>query len=219
MNNHCIFSLLVPTIIPGRAPAPAPVPVPAPVPRIAHCSAGNLACSASHNAISSVKLYGEQTTEIDDTTKQCSVSDNYNDRRHLAVTLFDDTTYTLQIELYCAQQWGSENSDELDSSLSDTTCNHKNYLDVWIDYNNDGVFDEYNERITTSDQHDDEDYHKTRYDISINVPQINGRSSVDGSHQMRIILRQDEQDRTPCYNSGFGEARDYIVHIRSKPEY
>lgn len=208
------FSLLVPSILPGRIPAP----IPAPVPRIAHCSAGNLACSAGHNAISSVKLYGEQNTEIDDSTKQCSASDNYVDRRSLIATLNDDSTYTLQIELYCAQQWGFENPDESDSFSSDTTCNHKNYLDVWIDFNNDGVFDEYNERVTTSNEYDDDNY-KTRYDISINVPEINGRSTVDGSHQMRVILRQDEQNRKPCYNSGSGEARDYTVQIRSKPDY
>lgn len=165
-----------------------------------------------------MRLYGEQNTAIDDTTKQCSATDNYNDRRNLVATLFDSTTYTLQIELYCAQQWGFDNSDEPDSTLSGTTCNHKNYLDVWVDFDNNGVFDEYNERITTSDGYDDDNY-KTRYDISINVPQIDGRNSVDGTHQMRIILRQDEQNRQPCYNSGSGEARDYTLQIRSKRDY
>lgn len=165
-----------------------------------------------------MKLYGEQNTEIDDTTKQCGATNNYNDRRELAVTLFDNTAYTLQIELFCAQQWGSGNSYDSDSSFSDATCNHKNYLDVWIDYNNDGVFDEYNERISTTDRYDDNNY-KTRYDLSINIPQIDGRTNVDGQHQMRVILTQDEQNRKPCYISGYGEARDYTVQIRSKPNY
>ena len=164
-----------------------------------------------------MKLYGEQNSEINDQTKQCAASDNYNDRRNLVVTLFDDTTYTLQIELYCAQQWGFDNSDQPDSFLSETTCDHKNYLDVWIDYDNNGVFDEYTERITTSNGYDDG--YQTRFDLSINVPQIDRRNSVDGSRQMRIILRQDDQNRKPCYNTGYGEARDYTIQIRSKPDY
>lgn len=165
-----------------------------------------------------MKLYGEQNTGLDDTTKQCSATNNYNDRRDLAVTLFDNTAYTLQIELFCAQQWGSGNSYDSGSSFFDATCNHKSYVDVWIDFNNDGVFDEYNERLSTTDRYDDDEY-KTRYDISINIPQIDGRTNVDGQHQMRVILTQDGQNRKPCYNSGYGEARDYTVHIRSKRDY
>lgn len=36
---------------------------------------------------------------------------------------------------------------------------------------------------------------------------------------MRIVLTQDEQNRKPCYNGGYGEARDYTIQIVPTPPY
>jgi len=186
--------------------------------RIAHCSAGNLACSPGHGAIFSVKFLGEQNTQIDDTTKLCSSTNNYNDRGDLVIALFDNMVYTLHIELFCTQQWGYENSYKQDSSLFDTVCIHEHYLDVWIDFNNDGIFDESNERISPNDRYKD-DNHRTQYDLRINIPKIDDRNYLDGHLRMRIVLTQHEHNRRPCYNSGYGEARDYTVQLIPKPTY
>jgi hypothetical protein len=165
-----------------------------------------------------VSLSGERSTEIRDGIKKCNSVDNYNDRSDQVATLYDNSAYTLRIELYCVQQWGNENSYNEDSSYFETMCRNPHYLDVWIDFNNDGVFDESSERIVSSDWYGD-DRRTNQYDLSITIPNINGRNHLDGQHRMRIVLTQDGRYRKPCQNTGYGEARDYTVQIVRKPGY
>jgi hypothetical protein len=120
--------------------------------------------------------------------------------------------------LYCVQPYGYENSYNQDASLFETRCNHAYYLDVWIDFNNDGTFDETQERMASTDWYKDS-RRGTQYDLSITIPRIDGRNYLDGQHRMRIILTQDERYRKPCYNTGRGEARDYTVQIVPKYNY
>lgn len=162
-----------------------------------------------------MKLYGEQGTLIDDQAQQCSPTNNYRDQQDLAVTLFDDTSYTLRIELFCVQRWGYDNSFSRDSSLFDTICTRGQFLDVWIDFDNDGMFNEVNERLTSVDSYRDTN-RRAQHDVRIDIPRISSRSFVGGQHRMRIVLSQDERNRRPCYSSGYGEARDYLVQIVSK---
>jgi hypothetical protein len=165
-----------------------------------------------------VNLFGEQGTQIRDEVKQCNAVNNYNDRSNLVATLFDNTAYTLRIELYCVQQWGYDNPYNQDSSLIETSCNHAQYLGVWIDLNNDGTFDENNERILPSNWYED-GQRTNQYDLSITIPKIDRRNYASEQHRMRIVLTQDERNRKPCYGTGYGEARDYTIQIISKPAY
>ncbi|CAF1097358.1 unnamed protein product [Rotaria sordida] len=185
---------------------------------VTHCSPGNLVCSVGNSAISSVSLSGEQNTQIRDETKQCSSTNNYNDRSDLTVTLFDNTPYTLHVELSCVQQSGYGNTYSQDPYEFETNCRNARYLGVWIDFNNDGTFDDNTERIVPNSWHRD-DPHTTRNDISFTVPQIDGRYNVGGQHRMRVVLVQDERYRQPCQNTGYGEVRDYTVQIIQKPGY
>jgi hypothetical protein len=183
-----------------------------------HCSPGNFACSDGNAAIFLVNLFGEQGTQIRDEMKKCSSVNNYNDRSDLAVTLFDNKVYTLHIELYCVQQLRYENSYNQDPSLFETSCQHARYLDVWIDFNNDGIFDEGQERMRPNDRYRD-GRESNQYDLSIVIPKIDGINSLDGQHRMRIILTQDERNRRSCHNTGYGEARDYTIQIIPKSFY
>ncbi|CAF1056861.1 unnamed protein product [Rotaria sordida] len=185
---------------------------------VTHCSPGNLVCSVGNSAISSVSLSGEQNTQIRDETKQCSSTNNYNDRSDLTVTLFDNTAYTLHVELSCVQQSGYGNTYSQDPYEFETNCRNARYLGVWIDFNNDGTFDDNTERIVPNNWHRD-DPRTTRNDISFTVPQIDGRYNVGGQHRMRVVLVQDERYRQPCQNTGYGEVRDYTVQIIQKPGY
>jgi hypothetical protein len=165
-----------------------------------------------------VELFGEQGSQIRDETKICNSVNNYNDRSDLVVTLFENMVYILRIELYCVQQRSYKNSYNQDSSLFESTCNSDQYIDMWIDLNDDGIFDENKERILSSDWHRDPQ-RKTAYDLDIVMPKIDGRYYLNGQHRMRIILTQDVRNRKSCYNTGYGEARDYTVQIISKPTY
>jgi hypothetical protein len=164
-----------------------------------------------------VTLDGEQDTEIRDERKICSSANNYNDQNNVIVTLFDNTAYILHIEVHCVQPLAYENSYNQYSSWSETSCNHAQYLGVWVDFNNDGIFDENRERIPNNSYEDDQ--RTATYDLTIVIPTIDGRNYLNEQHRIRIVLTEDEGNRKPCYNSGYGEARDYIVQILSKPGY
>ncbi len=178
-----------------------------------YCSPGNFVCSSGTSGILLVQLFGEQNTQIDDPIKQCNSINNYHDRTNLIVTLLDNTIYTLRIELYCTQT-----SDYQHEDLAERNCNHAHYLDMWIDFNNDGIFDETRERMISTDSYED-GYRKNNYDFTINIPNIDGRNYINGQHRMRIVLSQDETNRKPCYNTGYGEVRDYTIQIGPKYIY
>jgi hypothetical protein len=169
-------------------------------------------------AIFSVKLSGEENTIIHDEMTRCSSMNNYEDRSHLVAKLFDNTIYMLRIQLYCVKSWDSGTSYGQDPSLIETNCNVAYYTDVWIDLNDDGNFDDNNERFLHNDQRTDISI-DSYYDLSIAIPQIDGKQYFDGPHRMRIIMTRDQHNRKPCHNAGYGEARDYTVHIIRKPYY
>ncbi|CAF4030022.1 unnamed protein product [Rotaria sordida] len=183
--------------------------------RLTHCSPGNLVCSVGHSAIFSVSISGEQNTQIRDETRKCSSTNNYNDQSNLAVTLFDNTFYTLRIALSCVQQSDYDNTYNQDPYAFETYCRDTRYLGMWIDFNNDGTFDDNTERIIPNHWYTD-DPHMTQSDISFTIPQIDGRYYVGGQHRARIVLVQDTRNRKPCQNNGYGEVRDYTVNIIQK---
>ncbi|CAF4027033.1 unnamed protein product [Rotaria sp. Silwood2] len=186
--------------------------------RVTHCSPGNLVCSVGNSAIFLVSLLGEQNTQIRDDKKTCSSTNNYNDRSNLAVTLFDNTAYTLHIELSCVQQSGYGNTYSQDPYVFETNCRGARYVGVWIDFNNDGTFDQNTEQMVPNSWYKD-DPRMTQNDISFTIPQIDGRYYLDGQHRMRIVLTQDTRNRKPCQNTGYGEVRDYTVQIIQTPAY
>ena len=165
-----------------------------------------------------MKLSGEQRTQINDEMKKCSSTNNYNDRSNTVVTLFDNMVYTLRIQLYCVQQYGYENLYNRDPSSIETSCNNIYYVDVWIDFNSDGIFDQSKEQILSRNRYED-NRRATEYELSIAIPKIDGRNYLNGQHRMRIVLTSDKQNRKPCQNTGYGEARDYTVQIIPKPMY
>lgn len=186
--------------------------------RATYCPSGNLACSEGNSAITSVSLFGAQGTQIRDVMKQCNSVNNYHDRTNLVATLFDNTAYTLRIEVNCVLPVGYDNSYGQDASLYGSNCNHAQYLGVWIDLNNDGVFDETNERIVPSNRYED-GQRTNQYDLNIAIPKVDGRTYLSEQHRMRIVLSQDDRSRKPCYSTGYGEARDYTVQILSNSGY
>jgi hypothetical protein len=133
------------------------------------------------------------------------------------VTLFENTAYTLRIELYCVQPGSEDNSYNQYPSLAETQCNYDQYLGVWIDFNNDGIFDDIREVLPNNRYENDQ--RTSEYDLRVVVPSIDGRNYLNEQHRMRIVLTQDNRDRKPCYNTGYGEARDYTVQIVPKPLY
>jgi len=169
-------------------------------------------------AIFSLELSGEQNTMIHDGMTRCNSMNNYEDRSDLVVKLFASTIYTLRIQLYCVESSGYGNSYGQDPYLVETNCNVAHYIDVWIDLNNDGSFDGSGERFLQNEQRYGGSIN-SNYDLNIAIPEIDGGYYLDGPHRMRIVLTRDENNRKPCYNAGYGEARDYTIDIIRKPYY
>lgn len=182
--------------------------------RPGHCLPGNLACSNDHGAISLVKLTGERGSQIEDRERVCSSTNNYDDQRDLTVTLFDDTSYSLRIDLACAKQ-ESDYGSAYDEPSSDSSCKQASYVDVWVDFNDDNVFDDARERLTSIDR-SSSDSRQAQRTLTMYIPAIDGRYYLAGQHRMRIVLNHKEPSRGPCQNGGFGEARDYTIQVVPK---
>ena len=183
-----------------------------------YCPAGSLVCSDDSSAIALVELFGARSTQLRDDLKRCNSMNNYNDRTNLVVSLYDDTVYALHLALYCVQQMGNDNSYDQGEKLRGIDCSYVQYFGVWIDLNNDGVFDENTERILPTNWYED-GQRTTQYDLNIAIPKIDGRVYFSEQHRMRIVMTQDERNRKPCYSTGYGEVRDYTVQIIPKPMY
>ncbi|CAF4454023.1 unnamed protein product, partial [Rotaria sp. Silwood2] len=91
-------------------------------------------CPLSIAKIILVIMAGEKGTEIRDDKPMTSLSPNYINQHHMAVTLFEHTVYLLRIQLDCSSQ--------LKTELTPTGCNLGQDVNVWVDLNDDGRFDE-----------------------------------------------------------------------------
>lgn len=185
---------------------------------VTHCLPGNLICSAGSASIFSLELFGEEHTSIKDEMTRCSPRNNYEDQNHLTVTFFANKAYTLRIRLHCVGQWHHAHSYGQDSASIESNCNAEHYLDVWLDMNNDGIFDDAKERLLQGDN-SNRVRTKQDYSLSLTIPVIDREIYAGEPHRMRVILTSDENNHKPCYNNGYGEARDYMVHISQNPYY
>ncbi|CAF4159763.1 unnamed protein product, partial [Rotaria magnacalcarata] len=114
--------------------------------------------------------------------------------------------------------WNDENSYRQDLFSVETNCNIAHYLDVWIDLNNDATFDQSKELLFNDNQRN-VGYINGDYDLNIAIPQTNGENRIVEPHIMRILLTREPNNRKPCYSDGYGEARDYTVHILRHPHH
>ena len=119
--------------------------------------------------------------------------------------------YRLVIEFSCVERWEHSDVYQEESSLFVGKCNVARYVGVWIDFNDDGLFDESGELVHATHGHV-----QNQIDVSINIPEIDGRQYLPGEHRMRLVVTEDETNRRPCNNFAYGEARDYTVRIRRK---
>lgn len=85
------------------------------------------------------------------------------------------------------------------------TSNYDNGFAVWIDYNQNGIFDAsekvYNSAALTSGAHTET--------ANIVIPP----GAVTGLTRMRVILSETNIPTAPCTNPSYGEVEDYLVNI------
>lgn len=152
--------------------------------------------------INDVKLSGENGTAINDLNTGCSMND-YDDKTATVapVDLFVNTTYTLNI---ASVAWYSQG------------------VTVWIDFNDDNVFDNATENVGTNL------YVDAAGAVSLTIPM----GVTIGLHRMRIMLAYNNDPSfnrisiadacNPPTNTDTGDSRgethDYMVNIQPKPD-
>ena len=155
-------------------------------------------------------MTGERGTQIrDDMPTNALINDSQN-QHHMAVTLYESTVYLLRIRLDCSWQ--------LNSDLFDNGCNLAQDVNVWIDLNDDGEFDESEIRAphrwpVTSYMADG------IYDLQISIPEIDDKYIKTGRHRMRLVVMPSENYRRICGHADYNETREYTINIVPRMKY
>jgi len=157
-----------------------------------------------------VLMAGERGTQIrDDLPTSTSLSD-YQNRHHMAVTLHEHTVYLLRIQLDCSWQ--------LNTELFENGCNLAQDVNVWIDLNDDGRFDQseigapYHWPVTSY-------LAKGIYDLQIYIPVLDGTYKRTGVHTMRLVILPNDNYLRTCGRTDYNETRDYSVNIVPRARY
>jgi hypothetical protein len=167
-------------------------------------------CSYNSGKIVLVIMAGERGTQIRDDIPTTTSMIDYHNRHHLAVTVFEHTVYLLRIQLDCSWQ--------LDKDLFENGCNLAQDVNVWVDLNNDGIFDTsevgapYRWPVTSY-------MAEGIYDIQIYVPMINTNYMRNGQHRMRLVVTSSENYRRTCGRTDYNETREYTVNIIPRMKY
>lgn len=156
-------------------------------------------CSIRPAKITFVLIIGQENTEIRDET-----SKNEN-RPSNSVTLYENSVNALRVRLDC----GRENDDE-------NNCSRIYHIHGFIDLNNDGKFDELENRIHHRSLFHNEKLQGT-YDLELSIPAIDGINTKAGSNTVRLTLMLNEEWRKKCAKTDYTETREYKVNIIPKP--
>jgi len=155
-------------------------------------------------------MTGEQNTEIHDETPMNDALSVYYNRQHVTITLYEDTTNVLHILVDCARQ------SRVDSVESD--CSLAHHVDVWIDLNDDGQFDNTENRVRHRSLNNNQLF-RSVYDFQISIPEIVGTHTKPGPHRMRIKLTPSKDYLLKCDNADYSETREYTVNIIPRIAY
>ncbi len=165
----------------------------------------NFVCSHHIGKIVLVIMAGEHRTQIrDDTSTRAIISGENQNKEHLSIILYEDTVYILRIQLDCNQQWSRDPSER--------NCNLAYDVNVWIDLNDDGTFDD-SENATPFRWPMTSYTPKGVYDLQIYIPILDARKTTSGPHRMRLAVMLTEQYRRQCGNNDYRETREYTVTI------
>lgn len=140
-------------------------------------------CTGSNSILDDFSMNGDGgSNEINNQNSNCS-STSYDNFTNLIATVTPSSTYSFTA---CR-------------NLSNTR-----YIEVWVDWNQDGDFADGDEQMINSTQS-----LSPCYTGSITVP----ASASSGNTTMRIIIANGSAPSDPCGAYGFGEAEDYTLAV------
>ena len=154
-------------------------------------------------------MTGELGTHIRDDTPLNIIMDNNQNRHHLSVTLYEDTVYRIRIQVDCDPT--SSRGDY------DRQCNLAYDVNVYIDLNGDGNFDEREARVLRRWPLQSS-VGLGIYDLNIPIPALSEILGT-GVHRMRIVVVPSEEYNNKCGRSSYREVREYSVNIIPRSTY
>lgn len=165
-------------------------------------------CSQTNSKVVLVIMTGELGTHIRDDTALKTIVRETQNRHHLGVTLYENTIYRIRIQLDCDQSSSR--------STYHQRCNLAQDVNVLIDFNNDGVFDDSESRVP-----DRWPLHTSAglgiYDLDIAIPVIGDHGLRGGNHRMRIVVKSSYEYIDKCGSSSeYQESREYSVNVISR---
>lgn len=164
-------------------------------------------CSQVNSKVVLVLMTGELGTHIRDDTALETVIPKTQNTHHMGVTLYDNAVYRIRIQLDCDQSSSRATYHE--------RCNLAQDVNVYIDFNNDGNFDESESRVPNRWP-----LHTSTgvgiYDLDIAVPTIGENYWRGGTHRMRIVVKSSSEYINKCGKSGYEETREYSVNVISR---
>lgn len=158
-------------------------------------------CSPNVGKIQLILIGGELGTQIRDTT---GTNVEYEKRNQHDITLFGDAVYLLRLQFECPRKSGTD--------LIETDCTPAHHADIYIDLNDDGKFDESENRVYRRTRIDDETPEYT-FDLQILIPPIDAINIKAGIHKMRVKLIRSEPYQKQCGKNEHSEIREYMVNI------
>jgi hypothetical protein len=167
-------------------------------------------CSLNLGKIALVQMTGEHGSYIRDDVQTNGISNNEQNRQHITVTLYEDTTYRLHVQFYCDRQ---SSRDSFQSS-----CDLSQNVKAWIDFNDNGYDDDGESRVSTRSLSNNYKAGGT-HDVEIYVPYIDDSNTKNGPHRMRLTVIPSEEYQRDCGIIEYPETRDYTIDIVPKARY
>ena len=165
----------------------------------------NILCSVHLGKIVLVMMAGEHRTQIrDQSLSRALDSGNARNQQYQTIVLYEDTVYQLRIQLDCNREWTSDSFEH--------SCSLAYDVNVWIDLNDDGIFDP-SENAAPYRWPLQSYTPQGVYDLQLYVPIIDAKRTRPGSHRMQLVVTMNEQYRRKCGNNDHKETREYTVSI------
>ncbi len=166
-------------------------------------------CNLNIGKIVLVQITGAYGSQIQDDTRTNAISNDDQYQQYQTVTLYEDTTYPLHVQLNCNRK-SRKNSVQ-------RTCSLSQKVNVWIDFNDNGYDDRESQVLRRARPNGN--IPGNTYDLQLHIPTIDGRNTKAGSHRMRITVTPSEKYQGDCGTVNYQEAREYTVNIVPKATY
>jgi hypothetical protein len=166
-------------------------------------------CALNIGKIILVQMDGAFGSTIQDDVRVNAISSDDPYRQTITVTLYEDTTYRLNVQLDCSRR---SNRNGLKNN-----CGPSQKVNVWIDFNDNG-YDDGESRVLQRAR-SNLNLPGNTYNLELYIPVIDGSNTLAGPHRMRVTVVPGDAYQRECGPVEYPEKRDYTANIVPKANY